>query len=92
MSSIYKMALLVLCALLLIALASSRPSATNQEEEVDQANVARLKRRTKCGFQLEACDPYENSCCPGMKCANLFGGYCLSGIEKCMCLPTSYGV
>ena len=45
----------------------------------------------QCLWQMDECNPYEDVCCKGMKCANAIGSYCRIGVEKCYCVPISYG-
>ncbi|KAI0239667.1 hypothetical protein LSAT2_009629 [Lamellibrachia satsuma] len=44
-----------------------------------------------CLQQLDDCDPYSDVCCAGMSCVNRVGGFCINGVERCFCIPDSYG-
>jgi len=44
--------------------------------------------KDECLYQFKPCNPYDDQCCPGMRCLNYAQGYCLKGLENCACFPT----
>ncbi|KAK2174418.1 hypothetical protein NP493_806g01040 [Ridgeia piscesae] len=66
------------------AFAVKRGSSTRNEN-------ALYKVSERCLQQLDDCDPYSDHCCPGMSCVNRVGGFCINGVERCFCIPDSYG-
>ena len=59
---------------------------------VRSRHTFRMRFVLQCLYQMAPCESsWNNQCCPGMKCANYVGGYCVGHPEKCICMPMNYG-
>ncbi|KAL8573564.1 hypothetical protein ACOMHN_047834 [Nucella lapillus] len=42
-------------------------------------------RQAKCLNYMEQCVPWDTLCCDGMTCTNFGKGFCMYGLEPCIC-------
>jgi len=83
---------LLACLVLMASFTSANPGKQEDRRIINaRRRLLQYNSFQKCLYQMDSCNPYHDRCCSGMKCANIIGGFCLKGAEKCICVPEGYG-
>lgn len=74
----------LLAALVLVCMTSVVIVRTMRLTPMEQEMHEILQGET-CLNYMQKCVPWEGNCCNGMKCMNYGRGFCMFGLESCIC-------